>query len=29
MNDFSGIVNIGWIEDLQMMRDKLIDGKKL
>ena len=26
---FSGILDIGWIEDLQMIKDKLIDGKKL
>ena len=26
---FSGILDTGWVEALQMMRDKLIDEKKL
>ena len=25
----SGILGTGWVEDQKMMRDKLIDGKKL
>ena len=29
MVDFSGILDIGQREDLQMIKDKLIDGKKL
>ena len=29
MVGFSGILDIGWDDDLQMMKDKLIDGKKL
>ena len=29
MVGFSGILDSGWIEDLQMMIDKLIDGKTL
>ena len=29
MVGFSGILDTGWVEDLQMMRDKLIDEKKL
>ena len=29
MVDFSGILDIGWVEDRKMMKDKLIDGKKL
>ena len=29
MLGFSGILDTGWVEDLQMMKDKLIDGKKL
>ena len=29
MNGFSGISDTDWIEDLQMIKDKLIDGKKL
>ena len=29
MVGFNGILNIGQLEDLQMMRDKLIDGKNL
>ena len=29
MDGFSGILDIGWVEDLQMMKDKLIDGKRL
>ena len=29
MVGFSGILDTGWVEDLQMMKDKLIDGKKL
>ena len=26
---FSGVSDIGQVEDLQMMKDKLIDGKEL
>ena len=26
---FSGILGTGWVEDRKMMKDKLIDGKKL
>ena len=29
MVGFSGILGTGWVEDQKMMRDKLIDGKKL
>ena len=29
MNGFSGISDTDWIEDLQMIKDKLIDGKKV
>ena len=29
MVDFSGILDTGWVEDLKMMQDKLIDGKKI
>ena len=29
MVGFSGILGIGQAEDLNMMKDKLIDGKKL
>ena len=29
MDDFSGTLDTGWVEDLQMMKDKLIDGKEL
>ena len=29
MVGFSGILDTGWVEDLQMMRDKLTDEKKL
>ena len=29
MDGFSGILDNGWVEDLQMMKDKLIDGKDL
>ena len=29
MDGFSGILDTGWVEDLQMMKDKLIDGKNL
>ena len=29
MDGFSGMLDIGWVEDLQMMKDKLIDGKEL
>ena len=29
MVGFSGILDIGWVGNLQMMKDKLIDGKKL
>ena len=26
---FSDILDTGWVEDLKIMKDKLIDGKKL
>ena len=29
MDRFSGVFDTGWVEDLQMMKDKLIDGKEL
>ena len=29
MDDFSGILVTGWVEDWKMMEYKLIDGKKL
>ena len=29
MVGFSGILDIGWVEDHKMMKDKLIDGEKL
>ena len=29
MVGFSGILDTGWVEDLQMMKDELIDGKEL
>ena len=29
MLGFSGILDTGWVEDLQMTKDKLKDGKKL
>ena len=29
MNSFSGILDTGQLEDQKMMKDKLIDGKKL
>ena len=29
MVGFSGILETGWVEDSKMMKDKLIDGKKL
>ena len=29
MEGFNGILNIVWVEDLQMMKDKLIDEKEL
>ena len=29
MVGFSGILDTGWVEDLQMMKDKLIYGKEL
>ena len=29
MVDISGILDNGWVEDRKMMKDKLIDGKKL
>ena len=29
MVDFSGILGTGWVEDRKMLKDKLIDGKKL
>ena len=28
MVDFSGTLDNGWVGDLLMMKDKLIDGKK-
>ena len=29
MTGFSSILDTGWVGDLQIMKDKLIDGKKL
>ena len=29
MVGFSGILRTGWVEDQKIIRDKLIDGKKL
>ena len=29
MFGFSGILGIGWVEDQKMIKDKLIDRKKL
>ena len=29
MVSFSGILGTGWVEDRKMMKDKLIDRKKL
>ena len=29
MVGFSGILDIGWVKDHQMIKDKLIDGKKI
>ena len=29
MDGFSGILYIGWVEDVQTMKDKLINGKKI
>ena len=29
MVGFSSILDTGWVEDLQMMKDKLIDGKEM
>ena len=29
MIGLSGILDIGWLEGLQMIKDKLIDGKEL
>ena len=29
MVGFSGILDNGWVEHLQIMKDKLIDGKEL
>ena len=29
MVGFRGILDTGWVEDLQMVKDKLIDRKKL
>ena len=29
MVGFSGILDTGWVGDLRIMKDKLIDGKKL
>ena len=29
MVGFSGVLGTGWVEDWKMIKDKLIDGKKL
>ena len=29
MVGFSGTLDTGWVEDLQIMKDKLIDGKEM
>ena len=29
MDGFSGILDTGWVEDLQMFKDKLLDEKQL
>ena len=29
MDGLSGILDIGWVEDQKMTKDKLIDGKEL
>ena len=29
MDGFSGILYLGWVEDVQTMKDKLINGKKI
>ena len=29
MVGFNGILDTGWVEDWKMIKDKLIDGKKL
>ena len=29
MVGFSGILHTGWVENQKMMKDKLMDGKKL
>ena len=29
MVGFSGTLDTGWVENLQIMKDKLIDGKEL
>ena len=29
MVGFSGTLDTGWVEDQKMMKDKLLDGKKL
>ena len=29
MHDFTGILGTGYLENRKMMKDKLIDGKKL
>ena len=29
MVSFSSILDTGWVEDLQIMKDKLIDGKEM
>ena len=29
MVGFNGILGIGWVEDQKMIKDKLIDGKKI
>ena len=29
MVGFNGILDTGWVEDQKMMKDKLMDGKKL
>ena len=28
MDDLNGILDIGWLEDLQVIKDKLLDGKE-
>ena len=29
MDGFSGTLDTGWVEDQEMMKDRLIDGKEL